>query len=144
VQSAGQLVTTYAISSPLLTTFTGSVGRRKLLITAMVAFAFANIVAASAIGFASLAGARFLLAMRAGLYTPSATALAGDLAPHGKRGLALAIVSGGTCLAIALGVPIGALVGTPFGRRMTFLGVAALSFAATVAGDYRFVVEVPF
>src|SRR5471032_3325441 len=73
LQAAGQLVTifalTYAITSPVLTALTGGLDRRKLLILAMTAFAAANLVAASASGYWSLAGARFLLAVCAGIYT---------------------------------------------------------------------------
>ena len=47
--AAGQLVTVfalaYAVSSPILTTLTGPLNRRTLLIGAMAAFAVANLVA---------------------------------------------------------------------------------------------------
>ena len=65
--SAGQLVTvfalTYAFSSPLLTTLTGDIDRRRLLIASMVAFAAANFVALSAHSYAALMTARVLLAI---------------------------------------------------------------------------------
>jgi len=134
VQAAGQLMTvfalTYALSSPLLTALTGNVNRRKLLILAMAAFAGANLVAAAAPGYWFLLGARVLLALAAGLYVPSANALAGVLVPPERRGRALAIVGGGISLAVAIGVPMGAFVGSHFGWRMTFLGVAGLSAIA--------------
>jgi predicted MFS family arabinose efflux permease len=85
LQTTAQLVTifalTYAISSPVLTALFGSFKRQKLLILAMAAFAGANLFAATASTFSSLAIARFLLALCAGLYTPNATALAGVLVP---------------------------------------------------------------
>jgi predicted MFS family arabinose efflux permease len=134
LQATAQLVTifalTYAISSPVLTALTGSFKRRKLLILAMAAFAGANLFAATASTFSSLACARFLLAVCAGLYTPSATALAGVLVPPERRGRALAIVTGGTSLAVALGVPLGAFIGSRFGWRMTFVGVSILALIA--------------
>jgi predicted MFS family arabinose efflux permease len=134
VQSVGLLVTifalTYGLSSPILTAFTGSFDRRKLLILAMAAFAGANIVAARATGYWPLVFARILLAVSAGLYTPSASALAGALVPLEWRGRALAIVNGGFSVAVALGVPLGALIGNRFGWRMTFVGVAILAAAA--------------
>jgi predicted MFS family arabinose efflux permease len=141
LQAAGQLVTifalTYAVTSPVLTALTGGFDRRKLLIVAMLAFGAANLVAASASGYWSLAGARFLLAVCAGIYTPSATALAGALVPPDRRGLALAIVTGGTSLAVALGVPLGALIGSRFGWRMTFVAVAGLSLVALAGLIFR-------
>ena len=134
LQAAGQLVTvfalTYALSSPLLTALTGNVNRRKLLILSMAAFAGANIVASVAPGYWFLVGARILLALSAGLYVPSANALAGVLVPPERRGRALAIVGGGISLAVAIGVPMGAFVGSHFGWRMTFLGVALLAAIA--------------
>jgi predicted MFS family arabinose efflux permease len=136
LQATAQLVTifalTYAISSPVLTVLTGSFKRRKLLILAMAAFAGANLFAATASTFSSLAWARFFLAVCAGLYTPNATALAGVLVPPERRGRALAIVTGGTSLAVALGVPLGALIGSRFGWRMTFVGVSILALVALV------------
>jgi predicted MFS family arabinose efflux permease len=137
VAAAGQLVTAfalaYAISSPLLTVITGSVNRRKLLIACLAFFAIANVVASVAQGYWQLMGARLLLAFAAGLYVPNANGVATALVAPERRGSALSIVNGGTSLAIALGVPIGAVVGHMAGWRTTFIGVAILAVAA-VAG----------
>jgi predicted MFS family arabinose efflux permease len=135
IATAGQLVTVfafaYAISSPILTALTGGADRRKLLILAMSAFALANLVAWTATGYWTLMGARILLAFAAGLYVPSANALAGALVAPERRGSALAIVNGGTTVAIAFGVPLGAVIGDRLGWRMTFAGVAILAATAT-------------
>jgi predicted MFS family arabinose efflux permease len=137
IAKVGQLVTifalTYALSSPVLTTLTGGVDRRKLLIASMAAFSLANLLAAAAPGYWSLVGARILLAFAAGIYVPNANALASVLAPAERRARAIAIVNGGLTLAIAFGVPLGAVVGTRFGWRMTFVGVAGLASVA-IAG----------
>jgi len=135
VTVAAQLVTvfalTYAISSPLLSAATSSIGRRKLLLFAMAAFAVANIVASTATGYWQLMTARVLLAAAAGLYVPNASALAGAVVAPARRGTALAIVNGGTSIAVALGVPLGAIIGHGFGWRMTFVGVGVLAAVAT-------------
>ena len=140
IGTAGQLVAvfalTYAISSPILTTLTGAVPRRRLLIAAMAAFALANVVACAAPTYWALMGARILLAIAAGLYVPNANALASVLLEPERRGTALSIVSGGTSIAIALGVPLGALIGDRFGWRLTFAGVGILAVIAT-AGLFR-------
>lgn len=134
IQATGDLVAvfafTYALSSPILTALTGAFDRRKLLMWSMAAFAGANVCAAIAPGYQPLVIARVLLAVCAGLYMPSANALAGALVPPERRGRALASVAGGTSLAVALGVPLGAYIGTRFGWRMTFVGVAVLSIIA--------------
>jgi predicted MFS family arabinose efflux permease len=134
IQAAGQLVTVfalvYALSSPILTALTASMSRRRLLMVSLAAFVAANFVAALAPDYWSLAAARVLLALSAGLYVPNANALAGSLAAPHHRGRALAIVNGGITVAIAIGVPLGAFVGAHFGWRATFVGVALLSIVA--------------
>jgi len=133
--AAGQLVTvftlSYAFSSPILTALTAGIGRRNLLIGSMIAFGAANILAALAADYWMLMAARILLALAAGLYVPNANALAGAAVEPRHRGRALAIVTGGTSIAVALGVPISALIGHSFGWRTTFMVVALLSALAT-------------
>ncbi len=136
VAHAGLLVSifalAYATSSPILTTLTARLDRRRLLIGSMTLFAALNIAAALAHSFIALAAARVLLAFAAGLFTPNANALAGALVPPEKRGRAIAVVNGGLTAAIALGVPLGAVAGERLGWRMTFVGVALLAAIAAV------------
>ncbi len=133
--SAGQLVTvfalTYALSSPVLTALTGDIDRRRLLIASMLVFAAANFVALSAHSYSGLLAARILLAVAAGLYVPNANALASALVEASHRGTALSIVTGGTSIAVALGVPLGALIGDYFGWRVNFAAVGVLALIAT-------------
>jgi predicted MFS family arabinose efflux permease len=132
--AAGQLVTafalTYAFSSPVLSALTAGIGRRNLLLISMTAFALANFFASTATDFWHLLIARVLLAAAAGLYVPSASALAGAIVAPERRGTALAIVNGGTSIAVALGVPLGAMVGHTLGWRMTFVGVGIMASIA--------------
>jgi len=134
--AAGQLVTVfalvYALSSPILTTLTGSLNRRDLLIVSLGCFALANVVAFASSDYATLMIARVLLALAAGLYLPNASAVAGALVAPEQRGRALAIVTGGSSLAMALGVPLGAVIGDAAGWRMTFAGVAVLAIVGTL------------
>lgn len=134
VEAAGQLVTifalVYAVSSPVLTAMTASFDRRRLLMGSLAAFALANLVASIASGYWALAAARVLLALTAGLYVPNANAFAGALVPATHRGRALAIVNGGITVAVAIGVPLGAFIGSHLGWRATFVGVAVTSVVA--------------
>jgi predicted MFS family arabinose efflux permease len=136
VAAAGQLVSvfalTYALSSPILTALTGALNRRRLLVLSMIGFALANGVAFAARDYGTLMAARILLAVAAGLYVPNANALAGALVAPERRGSALAIVTGGTSVAVALGVPLGAMIGARFGWRMTFAAVGVLALLATL------------
>lgn len=119
-----------AVSSPIATVLTGQLRRRDTLLLAMALFTAGNLVAAFSPGFWTLMAARVLMAVAAGLYAPNANALAGAIVGAEKHGRALAIVSGGMTLAIALGLPIGAVVGHSFGWRATFLMVAAMGIVA--------------
>lgn len=134
--TAGQLVTaftlTYALSSPVLTALTGRVDRRTLLLSTMGLFVIGNVVAAEAASYWALLGARVILAVAAGLYVPNANAMAGALLPPEHRGRALAIISGGFSVAVALGVPAGAFVGHHLGWRVTFVAVAVLAAIACI------------
>jgi len=133
--TAGQLVTifalAYAVSSPVLTALTSHFNRRTLLIASMAAFAAANVIAAASHTYWMLAGARVLLALAAGLYMPGAFALASALVKPERRGRALAIVNAGITVAIALGVPLGSVIGNAFGWQATFACVAVLATIAT-------------
>ncbi len=137
VTQAGALVSafalTYALSSPILTTLAGDLDRRRVLIAAMVFFTAANVLAVVARDYWWLMAARILLALAAGLYVPNANALASALVAPEWRGRALAIVNGGTTLAITFGVPLGGLLGGAQGWRMTFAGVGVLGAIAVAA-----------
>lgn len=122
-----------AVSSPISTVLTASLRRRDTLLLAMAIFTAGNLIAALSSSFATLMLARVMMAVASGLYIPGANSLAGVIVPAGKRGRALAIVSGGMTIAIALGLPLGAVVGHAFGWRTTFLAVAAMGLAA-IAG----------
>lgn len=136
VAQAGLLVTafalTYAVGGPLLAIVSGNLDRRLVLIASMGLFAIGNVLAFLSHSYTGLLIARVVMALTAGLYTPSANGLASMLAPPEKRGQALAIVNGGLSLAIVAGVPLGTLLGSHFGWRTTFGAVAVLSLLAAL------------
>lgn len=136
IAMAGQLITafafSYAISSPILTTLSAGIDRRRLLIIALACFTIANFMACVAPGYWTLMGARILLAFAAGLYMPNANALAGSLVAPERRGRALATVHGGITTAVTLGVPLGAMIGNSLGWRMTFAGIGVLAAIVTM------------
>ncbi|WP_043880116.1 MFS transporter [Azorhizobium caulinodans] len=121
-----------AVSSPISTVLTARLRRRDTLLLAMAIFTAGNLIAAFSSSFATLMMARILMAVASGLYVPGANSLAGVIVPEIKRGRALAIVSGGMTIAIALGLPLGAVVGHAFGWRATFLAVAAMGLTAII------------
>ncbi len=137
VAQAGTLVTafslSYAFGAPVLATLLGQVDRRRILAGTMVLFAASNLAAALTSSFLALLLARVVMALAAGLYAATAQATAIALAPHERRARAIAIVVGGTTVAVALGAPIGALLATLTDWRGTFAAIAALSVVTAVA-----------
>ncbi|AJY48073.1 MFS transporter [Martelella endophytica] len=121
-----------ALSSPISTVLTARLRRRETLIVAMLIFTAGNFIAAFSSGFAMLMLARILMAIASGLYVPGANGLAGVIVRPEMRGRALAVVSGGMTIAIALGLPLGAIVGHAFGWRATFLAVAVMGCVAII------------
>ena len=119
-----------SLSSPITTVLTARLPRRNTLLVALTLFTAGNFVAAFSASFATLMFARILMAVASGLYVPGANSLAGVIVPVEKRGRALAIVSSGMTIAIALGLPLGAVVAQAFNWRSTFLMVAVMGLVA--------------
>ncbi|WP_155742672.1 MFS transporter, partial [Variovorax paradoxus] len=96
---AGQLVLlfalSYAVGSPLMAALFSRFGRRPLLIASLAAFSGLALAAGLAHGFAQLALARIALGLAAGVFLPTASAVAAAMVSPELRGRALAIVSGG-------------------------------------------------
>jgi DHA1 family inner membrane transport protein len=136
VASAGLLVTvfaaTFAVGSPFLVSAASDVGRRRLLVGALVLFAIANIAAALAPSFSVLLGARVAAACGAAVFTPVASAVAASLAPPELRGRALSVRTLGVNIAWLVGVPLGTVVGGHYGWRISFVLVAALATVAAL------------
>lgn len=134
VGTAGHLVTvfavTYAVSSPVLVTLAGGVAPRRILVAAMAVFALANAAAVIAPTFGLLLLCRVLAACGAAVFTPTALAAATGLASPEERGRSLSIVTGGLTVAFVIGIPLGSIIGTYAGWRMTFVMVAALGAVA--------------
>lgn len=136
VALAGQVVTffalAYAFGAPLMAVATGGLERKRLLLSALAAFALANLFAALAVNFTMLAIARVLLALAAGTFMPAASGYAATLVAPERRGRAIALVYSGLTIAIVAGVPLGTMVGALAGWRFTFIGVAGLAALALI------------
>jgi DHA1 family inner membrane transport protein len=134
VATAGHLVTvfavTYAVSSPVLATLTGSVGRKRLLVAAMALFVAGNLASVISPSFEILLASRVVAAAGAAVFTPTAAAVASSIAPPEARGRALSVVTGGLTVAFVAGIPLGSLIGTYSSWRMTFVMVGVLGIVA--------------
>ena len=118
---------TYTLSAPLLGLFSDRVGRRRVLVCSLLAFAAANLTTASAPNLPSLLGARLFAGVAAAGLSPSVYALVAGAAPADRRATYLGRTVSGLVVSLALGAPTGALTGASFGWRPVFVGFASLS-----------------
>lgn len=134
---AGQLVTAfslvYAVSSPILTTLTGRMERRKLLFGALLLLAAGNVVCGLASSYGLMMAGRIVAALGAGLFSPGAVAVASTLSEPEKRGRAVSIVIAGQTVSLILGVPFGTWVAQTFDWRTTFWIVGGVTLLAALA-----------
>ena len=134
VGTAGNLVTvfavTYAVASPVLVTLTGGAAPRKVLVAAMAVFAAANLAAVFAPTFGLLLACRIAAACGAAVFTPTALAVAAGLSPPEERGRSISTITGGLTVSFVVGIPLGSIIGTYAGWRMTFVMVAVLGAVA--------------
>lgn len=129
--AAGQLITVfsiaYAVLAPVLAALTANWSRRTVLIAALTLFAVGNAVTAVAPGYALVLASRVLAAGGAALYTANANATVAVLAGERERGRAIATVMLGITSSLALGAPLGTVVGSALGWRATMWVVTALA-----------------
>ncbi|WP_208413927.1 MFS transporter [Xanthomonas euroxanthea] len=120
----GQTVTIYAIGSLMaaipLTIATQGIARRSLLLAAIAGFAIANTVTTVSTIYALTMLARFLAGVSAGLLWALLAGYAARLVPAHQKGRAIAVAMVGTPLALSLGVPAGAFLGTLVSWRVCF------------------------
>lgn len=130
---AGQMIAVYAIGSLLaaipLTLATNTWPRRNVLLLTVVGFLVFNVVTAFSTNLTLIFVARFFAGAAAGLVWSIIGGYARRMvAPH-LQGRALALAMVGTPVALALGVPLGTLVGGTVGWRMAFVVMSMLALA---------------
>ncbi|RRH95269.1 MFS transporter [Mesorhizobium tamadayense] len=141
VPLAGSLITAfalaYAIGAPVLATLTGEWDRRRVILWTMAFFVLGNLVAAVSSSFELLLIARIVMALSSGLFAATAQGTAVALVDDHYRARAIAVVVGGTTVAVAVGAPLGALVAAIAGWRGTFFAIAGLGTLAGAILWYR-------
>ena len=131
---AGSLITAfalaYAVGTPVLATLTGEWDRRRVILWTLAFFVLGNLVAAFSSSFEVLLIARIVMALSSGLFAATAQGTAVALVDDHHRARAIAVVVGGTTVAVAVGAPLGALVAAFAGWRGTFFAIAGLGALA--------------
>ncbi len=137
VGTAGQLTTlfalVYAVSSPIIAAVAGAWDRRALLVAGMAVFLVGLIVQATGPDFAAVAVGRVLAALGAAGYQATAYSTAGILSADAHRAWSLAVVAGGSSVALVAGLPFGILVGQTWGWRAAMWVLVALAVASALA-----------
>jgi predicted MFS family arabinose efflux permease len=116
----------YMVSAPLFGYIADRIGRRRVLICSLLAFALANILTAGAANLLSLLAVRLFAGAAAAGVSPSIYALVGSAAPPDRRATWLALVVSGLLVSLAIGASAGGLVGVLFGGPPVFLALAGL------------------
>lgn len=129
--TAGQLITVYALGTVLSAiptiAMTRGASRKPLLVIGLLGFLVANTLTAIAPTLAVALVVRFIAGAFSGLIWGMLAGYARRIAAPEHAGRALAIAMAGTPLALSIGTPIGAWLGSAVGWRWSFAGVSALT-----------------
>lgn len=132
--AVGSLTALYAAvivftALPLSRLLAGRVPRKTLLIAAVFAFALSNVLLALSPTLPLAIGARLLGGVAHGLLWSGMAPYVARIVPAHSVGKAMAIVFSGNSIALAVGAPLGTMMGAVLSWRTSFLvlaGVAAL------------------
>jgi len=128
---AGQLVSIYALGSLLaaipLTVLTSGWRRKNVLLLAVGTFLIFNTITTLSFSYWLTMAARFMSGVAAGLAWGILAGYARRLVPAEMQGRALAIAMVGIPVALSLGTPAGAWLGSTMGWRVPFGIMAALA-----------------
>jgi DHA1 family inner membrane transport protein len=137
IPGAGTLVTAYAlglaVAGPILTALTIKLGKRTILVWALMLYILGNLVPVFGSSFAFFIVARVFTGSLQGLFVGVAFVAAISIVPPERMGRAISAVLAGFSVSAALGVPLGTLVGQALGWRGSFVAVAVLGVVALLA-----------
>lgn len=129
--AAGQLITAYALGTvlaaiPTIATTRG-VDRKPLLVVGLLGFLLANLLTAIAPSLVVALVVRLIAGAFSGLVWGMLAGYARRVAAPEHTGRAIAIAMAGTPVALSIGTPLGAWIGSVVGWRWSFAGVSALT-----------------
>jgi len=131
----GLLVTVFAftvvLSTTPLTLVTQRFPRKGLMVVLLLAFAIANVLAASAQTYAFLVVARVFGGLAHGLFWAVAAPYASRLVTRAQLVRALSVTNAGGTAAFILGIPLGTVLGHALGWRFAFLVMAGVVLVFT-------------
>ncbi|ACZ23264.1 arabinose efflux permease family protein [Sanguibacter keddieii DSM 10542] len=129
--TAGQLITTYALGTVVAAiptiAMTRGAPRKPLLVVGMLGFLVSNTLTALAPTLALALAVRFVAGAFSGLVWGMLAGYARRVAAPEHAGRAVAIAMAGTPVALSVGTPLGAWLGSAVGWRWSFAAVSALT-----------------
>lgn len=130
-QTVGLAVPAYLIPYGVSTLFYGvlsdRIGRRRILLSSLIAFILLTALSATAQTAGQLIGWRLLTGLGASGVVPLGLALIGKLFPYEQRGRPLGWLFGAMAGGMAFGSTVGVVLEPFVGWRMLFVGVAAMA-----------------
>lgn len=136
ISKAGLLITVfsicYAVTGPLLLSFTSKIERKKLLLFSLAIFILGSALSAWSPTFAVLMLARVICSASGSLIIVIALTLALKAVSVDYQARAIGIVSMGISSSIVIGIPIGVLISDWFDWRAVFVISTLLSIVAFV------------
>ncbi|WP_271985681.1 MFS transporter [Pseudoclavibacter terrae] len=134
--TAGQLITVYALGTIVAAiptiTMTRGVSRKPLLVVGLLGFFVANTLTAVAPTLTIALVVRFVAGAFSGLIWGMLAGYARRIVPPEHAGRALAIAMAGTPIALSVGTPLGAWLGSVVGWRWSFTAVSILTVLVVV------------
>src|SRR5579859_4199435 len=120
---AGAISLPWALGAPFTGLLSDRLGRRPLIVVALLGIGLSTAAAGFATSFATLLVARFAAGVFGACGPASVMASVGDLFPPQRRGMAMAWLNAGFGLAAVAGVPAVGVVGGMLGWRVAFFSV---------------------
>ncbi|MEJ5997477.1 MFS transporter [Corynebacterium sp. H130] len=138
---AGRIISAYAlgvvVGAPLITTLTGFIPRRRLLLLLMAFFVVGNFLTILAPSYIALLLARFISGLPHGAFFSVSGLCVASMAPPGQRGRALALVGVGFSAATIGGVPLAQWLGQVVHWKAAY-GVVVVAGVATIVALWLF------
>ncbi|SBS26088.1 Inner membrane transport protein YdhP [Marinomonas spartinae] len=137
IPTAGMLISAYAfgvlIGAPVMTLLCANMPRRRLLVLSMGIFTVGNAISAMADSYSALMVGRIITSLNHGMFFGIGAVVATNIVPPNKRAGAVAAMFSGLTIATIGGVPLASFIGTAFGWRSAFWGIAAIGVMVMVA-----------
>ncbi|APU72532.1 hypothetical protein BI355_2241 (plasmid) [Companilactobacillus crustorum] len=136
----GALVTifaiVYAVATPIINLFIGSIALHKVMLFFMLIFSFGNLLTAIASNFNVLLMSRIITALSSGPLMSTAVTFAAAIAPQRKRAWLISWVFSGFSIASVFGVPLGTWISDNLNWRLTFWTIFFASVFITIVVFY--------